>query len=233
MEQFGLDLGAAGVQPDPFEVLANGGKGCGQNVLLDLVLIRVLAVGADGIGVQPALTDLDQLGHQGTHLVAFAKEGTAWVGGEGDARVIDLVIAGSSTGSGRALGSVLDDIVKDLVGAVQLRAPARGQVAQGSQDVEGRTAATFLLRGVQGLVIEAILHAHAIALLQGQAQQVDLVLGVAVSLLWAEATDGPFTGGNLRDAQAHVSLKTRSQEKGFFSHQWYVSGEWNLCLMKA
>jgi hypothetical protein len=74
-------------------------------------------------------------------------------------------------------------IVEYLEGTVELGAGARGQVAQGPQLVEGRLTAALLLGGVQGLVVEAVLHAHPVTFLQGKAQQVDFVSGVAVPLL--------------------------------------------------
>jgi hypothetical protein len=83
-------------------------------------------------------------------------------------------------------------IVEDLEGAVELGAGARGQVAQGPQLVEGRLTAALLLGGVQGLVVEAVLHAHPVALLQGKAQQVDLVSGVTVPLLGGEPVKRNF-----------------------------------------
>ncbi len=73
-------------------------------------------------------------------------------------------------------------IVKNFEGAVQLRPGAHGQIAKGSQLVEGRLTATLVLGGVQGLVIETVLHAHPVTFLQGKTHQVDLVSGVAIPL---------------------------------------------------
>ena len=78
------------------------------------------------------------------------------------------------------------NVIEDLERAVQLRAGARCQVAQGPQLVERRLAAALGLGGVKGLVVETILHAHPVTLLQWEAQQVHLLRGVAVSLLRGE-----------------------------------------------
>ncbi len=51
---------------------------------------------------------------------------------------------------------------------------ARGQLPQFSVYVEGRTAAALLLGGVERLVVQAVLHAHAVALAERQAHQVHL-----------------------------------------------------------
>ncbi len=83
----------------------------------------------------------------------------------------------------RPYGPGLHHVVKDAVGAVEVGAPADGEVAHGADGVEGRDAAALVLGGVERLVVQAVVHAHPVALLQGQAQQVDLVRGVAIALL--------------------------------------------------
>ena len=78
------------------------------------------------------------------------------------------------------------DIVKDLERAVELRPRASRKLPQGPELVERRLAAALGLSGVQGLVVEAVLHAHAVAFLEGQAEKVDLFSCVAIPLLWCE-----------------------------------------------
>jgi hypothetical protein len=73
-----------------------------------------------------------------------------------------LVVAGcpARTRRPRPNGPRLDNVVKDPVGAVELRPLARRQVAEGAEHVKGRTAAALLLGCVEGFVVEAVLHTH-------------------------------------------------------------------------
>jgi hypothetical protein len=45
---------------------------------------------------------------------------------------------------------------------------------------------------VQGFVVQAVLHAHAVAFLEGQAQQIHLLRRVAVPLLGGEPKNDGF-----------------------------------------
>jgi hypothetical protein len=87
---FASDLGARVVQSEANEVVAQSREFLEQDALLDLVLVGVLAVGANGVWVQPAGADLKQLPHQLAHLGPFAEEGPIGVGRRRNAGVVDL-----------------------------------------------------------------------------------------------------------------------------------------------
>ena len=55
------------------------------------------------------------------------------------------------------------DIVKDLERAVELRPRASRKLPQGPELVERRLTVALGLRGVEGLVVETVLHAHPVA----------------------------------------------------------------------
>jgi hypothetical protein len=82
-----------------------------------------------------------------------------------------------------------ENLSEKFVGRIFLQ--NRSQVAERAQLVERRLAPALGLGRVQCLVVQAVLHAHPVALLEGQAQQVDLVGRVTVALLRREP-EGSF-----------------------------------------
>ena len=69
------------------------------------------------------------------------------------------------------------DVIEDLESAVELGARAGGKVAQGPELVERGLTVALGLRGVEGFVVETVLHAHPVA----WAKQKELVDYRAVS----------------------------------------------------
>ena len=55
------------------------------------------------------------------------------------------------------------DVIEDLESAVELGARAGGKVAQGPELVERGLTVALGLRGVEGFVVETVLHAHPVA----------------------------------------------------------------------